>query len=319
LSDFSKDPILQDKLNRQKKHKVIIGSIGGVLTMSILLVLVLFNTGGAIDEYLPQQIEESVLLPVTAEELYSEDVIEASDSDQTLLEVEETEWWLGGVSFPARVPAWQTDYWQNISDLEEQVVRYIANETDLNAQLFEIPAFEHGFHNNPDEEYFYGNLDPLFSPVIREELTSFVMLSAARFVNPVFGGWIDASFGENFDDTVNEFSDLFTSEFLSEINQNPTLLPIFADWNNDDYEMSETLLPDHIRWVGVIDNSSIEARFVPNHDDVHKLYFSANATFHAWTQDQKIITKNGVLAFTVNTAVSGESFYKISAAELILE
>ena len=190
--------------------------------------------------------------------------------------------------------------------------------SDLNT----LPAKANGYTDDLKEQNLEdGSPNPQFSYWTVEGFNEFVGIALYRFANPVFGEW-EAYTVSGKKETLNNpvvyvhLKDLFDPKYLEEVKGKPIRqwLPIFADWDNNDYGMKDKLL-DGPRWMGEIENVNVKFDYDKNSRN-YRAFVSANVTYKAWAKDQSVLEKKGVISFTVNKGDDPDRRYLIRDTKL---
>lgn len=170
-----------------------------------------------------------------------------------------------------------------------------------------------------------GSFNPMYSAWTKETFHVELQKSITRFINPEFGGWTGAQYSSwprsNDSVLVNRMADMFTADYLTENEGKPvsSYLPLFADWNNNDYGLGDTLLNPGPRWYGVLQNATITF----DKDEETRAYTAkvvADVKYTAWTKDQSKVERNGTLTLNVVQPKSQRTHYLVfDRADLKME
>ncbi len=212
--------------------------------------------------------------------------------------------------FPVKTAQWAQTTWttQKASELSAAALATPVSG-QLESQAAVLPSEAAGFTSDTSKQTIGTQLNPQFSYWTQESFTSDTSVIMERFLNPMFGGWqqyqYSASNAANTFD-VGPFKDMFTPAWFAQANGKKlsTLLPVYADWNSNDYGMSDQLLTSGPRWFGTVD--SVATQFT--YDSAALQYtvkLTANVTFTAWTKDQSTVTKQGVLTLNLVSNANG--------------
>lgn len=180
--------------------------------------------------------------------------------------------------------------------------------SDLNA----LPSRETGFVDDMDKALDEnGNLNPMFSYWTAEGFNETVGFALEQFVNPEFGRWADYQNANNDNNNVNNndnfiytFKGLFDPKYIEEMKDTKPSewIPVYADWNNNNYGMADQLIEDGTRWMGTVDTTDVELSY-NEATQRHTAKVTAKVTYSAWSNNQQKLTKNGTITFNV---VSGD-------------
>jgi hypothetical protein len=203
--------------------------------------------------------------------------------------------------YPVPLKEWQTKLYtgQDGNSLKNDILSSLSG-SEINSSSKVLPSESSGFTSDDSKETLEdGSLNTRYSYWTSEQFQSEVGGYMERLLNPTFGGW--EMYQHNgvgssgyFDTTL--ISDMFTDRWSSENADKKTseYVPVFADWNANNYGLSDTLLTMGTRWIGTVQTSDTVFTY-----DQEKLQYSADLTaqvkFTAWTKDQTKLEKNGTL------------------------
>lgn len=217
----------------------------------------------------------------------------------------------------------------DVPESVESLNEYIAGSTigsHLESGANALPSEAAGYTSDFSKMVLSdGSLNPMFSAWTKETFNVELQKSITRFINPEFGGWASAQYSSwprsNDSVLVNRMADMFTADYLTEHEGDPvsSYLPIFADWNNNDYGMGDVLLNPGPRWFGVVQDATLDF----NRDSETGKYTAkvvANVKYTAWTQDQSKVEKFGTLTLNVVQPTSQRTHYLVfDQADLNME
>lgn len=214
----------------------------------------------------------------------------------------------GQDAIPFKTKEWQVENFvdQEETDeatLRENILKFEAGSS-LEGASGTLPSEETGFTSDLGQaELEDGTFNPLFSYWTKESFTYEVGAMTERLLNPLFGGWdsfqlADSNANANFDPNV--FIDLFTTDFLDRNLDKPRSewVPVFADWNSNDYGLGDKLPKTASRWFGQVVSS--QADFVYNDDlNQYDVEFIAQVKWSAWDTKQVKLEKTGTLTLNL--------------------
>lgn len=162
-----------------------------------------------------------------------------------------------------------------------------------------------------------GTINSEYSYWTAEVFSAEATVAVERLLNPTFGEWGLIQYpaypgNEAYD--PNMLGDLFTNRYLdanvdSEYSE---YIPVYADWNGDNYGGNDDLLESGPRWYGEVVSSQTE--FVYNEENnSYTATMTADVKFTAWAKDQSKLEKNGtlVIKFVPNTNNEGDANHKV--------
>lgn len=121
----------------------------------------------------------------------------------------------------------------------------------------------------------------------------------ARLTSPEYGGWSSFQFSDtyaanNFDPAI--FTDMFTRQFVEENQDKPfkEWVPIYADWDSNDYGLADQLMFDGPRWFGNVTGTVADFKF---NDDLafYTVDMEVKIKYIAWSKDQTKLERTGTL------------------------
>lgn len=291
-SNDGDDNVISDD-NGKKKRNIIIGTSSGVIAALIVGSIFLFNPFGSGGFF--KDSGTSARTPSATQQAQTPQV-------QIIPEGQTDESFADSNPIPFKVADWQKETFsaKNTNTLLKDAVKTDSG-SNLAVSSGTLPSEAAGFTSDPSKAQLSdGTINPMFSYWTAEQFSGETRLILERLLNPRFGDWMMYEWGDsdaNHRFNVQQFSDIFTARFMNGNAGKPysEWVPVFADWNSNDYGMSKVLLVGGAsRWFGQVTSSSTS--FVYN--DTTKQYtanFKANVVFTAWTKDQKKVQKHGVL------------------------
>lgn len=306
------DTVLRKKARKKQKRNIIIASSATLMVASVVGAGVFLNLnpfGGK--QHTGEEIDTTSY----------EEPQNTGGVDGDFSGVEEF-WAKDGKYFPVEMDDWEK---KPIAETDapnkdrDSILNTVLNSSsDLHSASSTLPSEASGFTSNQDEAVLDDGLpNPQYSYWTAELFQVEAHSSIERLINPVYGDWerfqysaFDA--GRKFDPSI--FNDIFTQRFIEENSgkQPREYLPVFADWEANDYGESRLLGNGGPRWFGKIENSTTD--FI--YDDKKGAYtakFKGNVVFTAWTKDEKKLTRKGTLelTFVPNDDSSPNSPYRV--------
>lgn len=227
---------------------------------------------------------------------------------------------------PVPISEWQNKvYDPNVSvlDQNDEFISEVSGDVQQSSvwsAAGTLPSEEAGFVSDIDKATNEdGTLNSYFSYWTQENFSYELATKVARLLNPTFGGWglyqySDYSANGGFD--VAPLSDMFTPEYLAANEGKPhsEWVPVFADWNGNDYGMGDQLLSNGDRWYGQIVSDNTVFEF--NEETMqYTAVYEADVKFTAWTQNQDTVEKTGHLTLNL---VSGENYPNAGANRVLI-
>lgn len=184
-------------------------------------------------------------------------------------------------------------------------------ETEVSYML---PGEEQGYTADAEETLLKdGTLNPMFTFWTGEIFMDHSTVQLSRMLNPAYGGWGRYQFPAanakaNFDPSA--LDGVFSARYIEEIrkSKDKSIVPIYADWNNNDYGLGGQLLDADqaaFRWIGSVDG---EPEIRMQYDTArynYKVFATYPVKFVAWTKDKTKITRNGTLKVTWVANIEG--------------
>lgn len=273
ILDDSEEVALADKLKNFNLTSKRVLAPAGVLVLLILLSGFIWNPFGDTPWFLPSAEDLNLSSPLD-NPLFQP----PSDEDEVIVfgEDEEEIIDLTGIA-PVNLFDWQSVPADSNVFTYEQLEFAIMREvrqgrwTNIWSAFNILHSEEAGFTMDIDERYLEdGQLNPNWTIVTREHLTTFLADAIHRLINPVYGGWYELQHGENFPNNSsrqpvieNAFgnAEIFTDEFLDSIMENTRMTPILADWQGDNFGLDVLLDAPNPRWFGEIVRISANREF----------------------------------------------------------
>lgn len=308
------DIIEQDRIKRKRKAAIGTG-VGLLAVVGIVGGLVAFDPFGG-----EQNGASDTQSTVGAGQVNTNAPIQASKDTSFYQGKGQT-----GYIYPVKLEDWQSgDYEVGSKKVNEGILRKYSNgEFGQKSRIF--PSASTGFTSDVSKEKLpNGTLNPAFTFVTGEDFRIEVGGYIERLINPVLGGWYSLQFSAGKASSATDptgFVDMFSSSFFEKNAKKPLkdYLPIYADWNQDDYGLGNQLLDSGPRWMGTVKSTKTKLIY-----DKNTLQYSgtvtANIVYKAWARDQTVLQKEGVLTLNVVTDTSavakGANKLKINDASL---
>lgn len=216
-------------------------------------------------------------------------------------------WQTGGKNtYPFPLDEWQTKPHSDSTSRDKEKMMQKYSGTSLAVASQRLPSGSAGFTSDPSKAKLPdGTLNPMYTTLTAQDYQQVAEGYVERLVNPIYGEWQqyqrkNGKASQNLQ--LGEFSNMFTQEYLSKNSSKPfkDYIPIYADWNANDYGMGDKLLSNGPRWIGKIDSMNSTFKY----DEKTQQYntdVTANITYSAWAQDQSVLKKNGVLKLKLVT------------------
>lgn len=220
-----------------------------------------------------------------------------------------------GKYYPTKVPEWSkkeyNDSGRNLSDYKNDVINSF-NTLEFYNAANTLPSESSGYTSDKSKQTLDdGSLNPYYSFWTSEVFDSEVGSYLERLLNPTFGGWQlyqYPAYPGNKDFDLSLVSDMFTSKWMND-NANKQMsdyVPVYADWNGDNYGGNNNLLDSGPRWYGEVE--STETKFT--YDDStqnYNVHMVAHVKFTAWSKDQSKLEKNGTLTLDLVPNANNEN------------
>lgn len=283
-------------INRDKRRSLIkkVSIIGGSALLVCLLTgsLFLINPFGG-----DQNVGKDDKKTVAIDDDSKTTKISAEDE-----EVNEDEFYREkGKKYPNKLDKWQTVSHdeQKESELNDKIVKKESGSS-LGSDANILPSESIGYTSDDSKEFLKdGSINPDYSYWTSEVYTSEAGEHIERLLNPTFGDWSRAQYSSYPGNKYFEFekiSDMFTSAWMKENSgkKYSEFVPVYADWDGNDYNMGDRLLSSGPRWYGEVTSSTSEFKF---NEEVHQytVDYKAKVKFTAWAKDQSKLEKTGTL------------------------
>lgn len=211
--------------------------------------------------------------------------------------------------FPVTVPDWAQEPATNgLSSEDKKKVEETFYGTDLSTSASILPSEAAGFTaDDSKSENEDGTLNELYSFWTQESFTADSGEIIEKFLNPRFGNWEQYQKPGSDPQSIDPaklFPNTFTDDMLKSSDPVKSWLPIYADWNSNNYGRGD-LSATGARWYGEITDST--SNFV--YDDETSQYtvdFKANVKFTAYTHDGNKVSEKGVLSLEFVANPDGE-------------
>lgn len=317
------DDLFEDE-NKGKKKKVVLLSSGVALVIAISAAIMFWNpiadTLGINSSNSQQEGDPAEVVDGENAEDYDfeEDDIEGADESFAMQDGEE---------FPIEVEDWETVSRAELS--EDEIHEYNIEKASVNniaTDASVLPQETAGFTGAEDAQTLDdGSLNPMYSYWTAEQFQSEVSDITTRLLNPVYGGWglyQYPTYKANSQFDMSLIEDMFTQDWIEENSGSAysEYVPVYADWNENDYGLTDTLLVSGNRWVGDIQNVTSDFTY----DEIEQQYtvdMTIDVQFSAWTTEQESLERDGTLQLTLVSNAQGansSSNYKVLVDEASL-
>lgn len=233
------------------------------------------------------------------------------------------------LTYPVQLEDWE----QNSRLLQENVdlgakVFDKYSKTFLGSSSFALPPEAAGFTADRAKQYNEnGAPNTFYSYWTAESFTRETGDLIERILNPVYGAWRPYQYSKNpgnesFD--FNLISDMFSSSWIDKNADKKfgEYVPLYADWEGNDYGMADQLLTSGPRWIGKVIDGNCEFSFNEKSNGA-TVDYTSNVVFTAWSKNQTKIEKKGVLKMKLipnnNQANSSDHTVIIDDASLTIE
>lgn len=194
------------------------------------------------------------------------------------------------------------------SNIDQPSVLQTWEGTSLMNSAGTLPSEAAGFTSDVTKvELEDGSLNPDFSYWTTEVFTLQTGMHIERLINPTVGNWSYYQYsqaGGTFQ--INAIADMFSDDWF-ERNAGKKLseyVPVYADWNANDYGMADKLLASGPRWYGKVTDSTSE--FVYDMETLqYTVNFTADVSFTSWAKDQTKLEKTGTLTLKLISNANG--------------
>lgn len=330
----AEDAILNQEKSEGRTKKIIIAGVGLLATAGIMTSIFLFDPFSVntqnVGEKDPAGTSANPSDNGGGEGEYDGDQIFSDEEENKIApKVDNTETFYleQDKFFPVEKDEWQQGEYssETLTEQKDAVLESISGTPVMSASGI-LPPESAGFTSNDSQmELEDGALNPNYSYWTDEQFASESSILIERLLNPNFGGWAVVQYPEypgNEAYDPNLLRDMFTYRFL-EANDGKAYseyIPIYADWNGDNYGENDNLLETGPRWYGELTDSNYE--FVYD-DDINQYVVNMTGTvkYTAWAKDQTKLEKNATIKikFVSNANEEGEEGHKILIDEASLK
>lgn len=210
--------------------------------------------------------------------------------------------------------------------LNNQVAAYNMAVPGVVSNLQTLPSRSNGFTDDPAQAVLPdGSLNPKYSYWTLEGFNENVNFTLQRMINPIFGSWQVYQYSSSKEainrpmQIVSLFQLSYDPEYIKKMADQPasTWLPVYADWNGNDYGMGDQLLPEPgPRWLGSLENIETTFKFDET-TQTYSAHVKAKVNYSAWSQSQQVLKKTGTITFDVNPGKDSNSIrYMLSNSKL---
>lgn len=218
-----------------------------------------------------------------------------------------------GLEYPVKTETWQLErHFNQDPTVTHALLAKHYKDTDFMQAAQTLPSESNGFTSDPTKINLPdGTLNPAYTAMTQEKFQGEILHSIERLINPQFGRWDQYQY-DNLDNQKHyqpqRFADMFTNQFNTNCTEKIKevvngCLPIYADWNNKDYGLKETLLQSGPRWMGEIKEINTNLNY--NKETLnYEATTTINLTYKAWTKDQNIATKNATMKLKFITDIN---------------
>lgn len=311
----------------KKNNKKLYAIIAGIIALLALIggALWLFVFSGNDEEVAPVEEETSQVAQPEEDEPRSNEVVGT----------ENKEFWLEeGEAHPVDTEEWQrvsrnevltSEYEEIDGEVSDYISSYYMMMPGLSSIGQALPSKSSGYTDDISQATTEDGLPNLqYAYWTEETFNYFVGDYIERLINPIYGNWsmYQESGMRAFLNEPNylkgEFKDVYQTEYYNSVVNKPAVewLPVFADWNGDDYGLADQLLPEaNARWMGEANYVNVKFNYNEETSEYESANVTVDVTYSAWTQDQDVLEKNGVITFDVVKGV-GEERYMITNSKL---
>lgn len=326
----AEDAILDDEKKAGRTKKIVAACTGVVVLGVVITAAFMYNPFGGsqtVGEKDPSTISNSsdnggeANGPVDPNDPYEGNNISEEEQDKIAPTVkdEETFYQAEGNEFPVETEEWQQDvYDPSVLSEARGPILDSTNGSGLKDDSGILPYEAAGYTSDDSKQRLEdGSINPSYSFWTAESFTAEVAVMQERLLNPTFGGWglvQYPAYPGNISYNSDILGDMFTPEFENRNadKQFSEYMPIYADWNGDNYGGNDSLLETGPRWYGEITNSSYE--FVWNDsENAYDVNVTADVKFTAWAKNQSKLEKNGrlTLKLVANTEDTQDTGHKV--------
>lgn len=222
-------------------------------------------------------------------------------------------WTEEGKQFPIEKDDWQRNnggvgagIGSDPGQFAQVVETYYGSDLDSSAGI--LPSEAAGF--TADESRIFledGSINPGYSFWTKEAFVGETGVILEKFLNPTYGLW-ESYQGKGNDphsiDPKELFQGVFTKRLLEEGGAVSGWLPIYADWNGNNYGRND-LPTSGPRWFGEIVSSITEFTW-DEEAEQYSAQFTGEVRFVSYTSDGKKISQDGTLSLKFVANPSGE-------------
>lgn len=213
----------------------------------------------------------------------------------------------GDENYPVNLADWQKDVPGSSDTVESVIGSYYGSDLDMVASV--LPSEAAGFTSNQDENVLDGDgtPNPMYSFWTRESFLYETGIILEKFLNPEYGSWYGYQFADGEPENIDvrsHFSRVFTNAALENKAPLREWLPIYADWDSNDYGVRDLPLA-RARWFGKVE--SVTADFAWSDQDLqYTVNMVANVKYTSYLNSGERVTKDGVLELELVANPSGE-------------
>lgn len=315
------DILAQEKAKKKKRNTIIIA--GSAVAVVAALATTAFTVGPLGGD---QKVGTTPLTSVSATPTPSASASKSSEESEKArraalaketLDTSADFWLQPGKEYPVKLEKWQMKpYVTQKSD--PNTVKQVLNlysSTGIASAAGTLPSEASGYTSDSSKEYLEDkSINPMFSYWTQESFERQVETYTERLINPVFGGWDRnqySAYPGNRDFDVTNISDMFTDRWKTEnaSKKYSEYVPVYADWDGNDYGMKDRLLASGSRWIGQVSESSSDFTY----DETKQQYtvkMTTKVTFTAWDKDANKIEKKGTLVLDLVSNADNENSSK---------
>lgn len=308
-SDAEQDKIINREKNKQRNKKIVIFSSAFLLLTGITVGTVVFNPFNN-DQKVGNN--EQNMVQVESEKETKAGKGEDENAQANNKDEEKLPFYVKDdkIVLPIDQKPWQEKPYGagNKDEMNQEILKQVS-DTSIGTSANTLPSESAGYTSNTELETLPdGSINPDFSYWTLETYSAEVGSYIERLINPTFGGWSSAQYASspaNKSLNYDELADMFTSDWLIANADKPysEYMPVFADWNGNNYGM-DNLLETGPRWYGEVVDSTSEFVF----DDEKEQYtvdLTANIKFTAWGKDESKLEKTGTLTLKLVSNADG--------------
>jgi len=219
-------------------------------------------------------------------------------------------WNKEGSVFPVKLDKWEQDSGvQGLSPEDKAKVAETYYGSDLSTSASILPSEAAGFTSDDSKsENADGTLNGYYSFWTQESFTADAGEIIEKFLNPRFGNWEQYQKPGSNPGSINpaqQFPNTFTTELLDSKEPVQSWLPIYADWNGNNYGRND-LSATGARWYGEITDSNSDFVF-DEETGQYTVNFKANVKFTAYSHDGEKVSEKGVLSLEFVANPGGEA------------